>query len=115
MWHEVGMCIAIVPNRNSRPAVLLREGYREGGKVRNRTLANLSALPMDQVEAIRRILKGEKFVGLEDAFETISSFRHGHVKAVLLAMERLGVDKLIRHSALPTRMKMIHMQQWTGS
>ncbi len=89
------MYIAIVPNRNSKPAILLREGYREGGKVKNRTLANLSALPMDQVEAIRRVLKGEKLGGIDDAFETVTSFKHGHVKAVLSAMEKLGFDKLV--------------------
>jgi hypothetical protein len=55
----VAMHIEIVPNRNSKPAILLRESYREGKKVRKRTLGNLSKLPMDQVEAIRRILKGE--------------------------------------------------------
>jgi transposase len=89
------MYIAIIPNRNSPPAVLLREGYREGGKVKNRTLANLSSLPMDQVDAIRRVLKGEKLQDVDDVFETVSSFRHGHLKAVLLAMERLGLEKLV--------------------
>jgi transposase len=89
------MYIAIVPNRNSPPAVLLREGYREGGKVKNRTLANLSSLPMDQIDAIRRVLKGETLVGIDDVFETVCSFKHGHVKAVLLAMQKLGFDKLI--------------------
>jgi transposase len=92
---QVDMYIAVVPNRTSPPAVLLREGYREGGKVKNRTLANLSSLPMDQVEAIRRILKGEKLQAVDDVFETVSSFKHGHVKSVLLAMERLGFAKLI--------------------
>ncbi|MCU0663719.1 MAG: transposase, partial [Myxococcota bacterium] len=91
----VGMYIAIVPNRTSPPAVLLREGYREDGKVKNRTLANLSSLPMDQVEAIRRVLKGEKLVSVDDLFQTVSSAKHGHVKAVMLAMEKLGFDKLI--------------------
>lgn len=89
------MYIAIVPNRTSPPAVLLREGYRENGKVKNRTLANLSSLPMDTVDAIRRVLKGEKLVGLDDLFQTVSSAKHGHVKGVMLAMERLGFAKLI--------------------
>ena len=56
------MHIHIIPNRNSKPAVLLRESYRVGGNVRKRTLANLSKLPMDAVDAIKRILKGEKLV-----------------------------------------------------
>ena len=61
----VGMHIHIIPNRNSTPAVLLRESYRVGGNVRKRTLANLSKLPMDAVDAIRRILKGEKLVSVQ--------------------------------------------------
>ena len=56
------MYIAVIPNRASPPAILLREGFREGGKVKNRTLANLSKLPPEAIEAIRRVLKGEKLV-----------------------------------------------------
>ncbi|BBO93083.1 hypothetical protein DSCOOX_62630 [Desulfosarcina ovata subsp. ovata] len=52
------MHIEIVPNRGSKPAILLRESYREGKKVRKRTLGNISKLPMEQVEQIRQILKG---------------------------------------------------------
>jgi len=89
------MHIDIVPNRKSKPAVLLRESYRDGKTVRKRTLANLSCLPMDQVEAIRRILKGERLVSFDDAFETVSSRSHGHVKAVVSAMEKLGIKKLL--------------------
>ena len=51
------MYVDIVPNRNSRPAVLLREGWREGGRVRKRTLANLTDWPPEKVEALRRVLK----------------------------------------------------------
>ena len=98
----VGMHIHIVPNRNSKPAVLLRESYRVGGSVRKRTLANLSKLPMDAVDAIKRILKGEKLVSLGDAFEIVESGSrlHGHVDAVLSAMRQLGFEKLVasRHS-----------------
>jgi len=89
------MHIDVVPNRNSKPAVLLRESYREGTHVRKRTLANLSALPMDQVEAIRRVLKGEPLVSVEDRFEVVRSQHHGHVTAVLQAMARLGFAELI--------------------
>lgn len=92
---HVAMHIDIVPNRKSKPAVLLRESYRDGKTVRKRTLANLSALPMDQIEVIRRVLKGEKLVSIEDAFETVSSKTHGHVKAVLTTMEKLGIKKLL--------------------
>ena len=98
------MHIDIVPNRNSKPAVLLRESYRDAKskKPRKRTLANLSKLPSEQVDAIRRILKGQKLVSLEDAFEIVEngSRHHGHVDAVLSAMRQLGFEKLVgsRHS-----------------
>jgi len=89
------MHIDTIPNRNSRPAYLLRESVREGKRVRKRTLANLSSLPLDQIEAIRRILKGEKLGPVEDTLEVVRSRTHGHVEAVLTAMKRLGFDKLI--------------------
>ena len=89
------MHIDTIPNRNSRPAYLLRESVRDGKHVRKRTLANLSSLPLDQIEAIRRILKGEKLGPVEDGLEVVRSRGHGHVDAVLGAMRRLGFDKLI--------------------
>ena len=73
MSYLVSMHIDIVPNRNSPPAVLLRESFREGGKVRKRTLANLSALSAPQVDAIRRTLKGEKLVPVTDLFRVVRS------------------------------------------
>ena len=102
--YIVAMHIDIVPNRNSKPAVLLRESYRDAKskKPRKRTLANLSKLPSEQVDAIRRILKGQKLVSLEDAFKIVEngSRHHGHVDAVLSAMRQLGFEKLVgsRHS-----------------
>ena len=95
------MHIDVVPNRNSRPAVLLRESYREGGKVKKRTLANLSALPADQIEAIRGILRGEKLVPVTNLFKAVSSAQHGNVDAVRTAMLRLGFDSLL--SSRPCR------------
>ncbi len=89
------MYIETVRNRDSPPAILLREGWREGKKVRKRTLANLSHLPKHVVELIRRALKGETFVAVSDAFDVSKSPHHGHVKAVRTAMRRLGFDKLI--------------------
>jgi transposase len=93
----VGMYVATVPNRNSPPAILLREGYREGGKVKNRTLANLSKLPPAAVEAIRRVLKGEQLVSTDELFEIVEdgSPAHGNVEAVLTAMRRLGFAGLL--------------------
>ena len=89
------MHIDTIPNRNSRPAYLLRESVREGGRVRKRTLANLSSLALDQIEAIRRVLKGEKLGPLEDGLEVVRSLAHGHVAAVRSAMRRLGFDKAV--------------------
>ena len=91
------MYIATVPNRNSPPAILLRESYREQGKVKTRTLANLSMLPPQAVEVLRRTLKGEELVSAEDAFEIIEggSRFHGHIAAVLTSMKRLGFFELI--------------------
>jgi transposase len=89
------MHISIVPNRNSKPAVLLRESYREGKKVKKRTLANLSSLSMDQIDAIRHILKGEKLAPVDDLFEVGRSYHHGHVQAVTETMKRLGFSNLL--------------------
>jgi Transposase DDE domain len=95
------MYIDIVPNRGSPPAILLRESIRDGKRVRKRTIANLSALPIEQAEMIRRVLKGEKLGPLESALDVVRSAAHGHVEAVLTAMRRLSFDKLI--DAKPSR------------
>jgi transposase len=89
------MYITEVPNRKSPPAILLRESYRESGKVKTRTLANLSKLPAESIEVLKRSLKGEQLVPATEAFEAISSSHHGHVQAVLLAMQKLGFAELI--------------------
>jgi transposase len=95
------MHIDVVPNRNSNPAYLLRESYREGGRVKKRTLANLSSLPIEQIEWIRRILRGENLAPVETLFEAVASAHHGHVQAVLSAMKRLGFSALL--SSRPCR------------
>ena len=89
------MYIDIVPNRSSPPAILLRESIREGKRVRKRTIANLSALPIEQAEMIRRVLKGEKLGPMQSALEVLRSQHHGHVEAVRAAMKQLGFDRLI--------------------
>jgi len=93
--HNVDMHIHIVPNRAAAPTVLLRESYREGRKVKKRTLANLSALPMSQVEAIRAILRGDVLAPLAQAFEITRSQAHGHVQAVTAAIKRLGLAAVL--------------------
>ena len=91
------MYVAKVPNRGSPPAVLLRESYREAGKVKNRTLANLSAWPDAKVDALSRVLKGQPppAADLDGTFEITRSLPHGHVAAVLGTARRLGLDELI--------------------
>jgi hypothetical protein len=89
------MYIDLVPNRGSKPAILLRESIREGKCIRKRTIANLSALSLEQAEAIRLVLKGGQLVPADGSLECIRSLPHGHVEAVRTAMRRLGFDKLI--------------------
>ena len=74
---------------------LLRRSYREGGKVKNETLGNLSHLPESLIEIIRRSLQGETFVPLGQAFEVIDSRPHGHVQAVTQAMQRLDFASVL--------------------
>jgi len=90
------MYIESVPNRNSPPAILLRESYREDGKVKKRTLLNLTDWPTELVEGFRTLLKGGKAspVG-EEAIIVRRSFPHGHVAAVLGALRKIGLDRVL--------------------
>ena len=101
----VVMYVVRVPNRGSPPAILLRESYREAGKVKNRTLANLSAWPEAKVDALTRVLKGTPppAAGLDGAFEITRSLPHGHVAAVLGTARQLGLDELI--DPVPSRQR----------
>jgi transposase len=95
------MYISIIPNRNSPPAILLREGWREGNRVRQRTLANLSAWPPEKIETFRRLLRNEPLVSPHDLFRTQKTVPHGHVQAILQMIRKLELDRLI--SAQPGR------------
>jgi transposase len=98
------MYIETVPNRGSRPAILLREGWREGGKVKKRTIANLSDWPEHKVQALAAVLKGKSVVGdVEQAFDIVRSLPHGHVAAVLRTIEKIKLDQLISRSRGPER------------
>jgi len=92
------MYVATVPNRHSPPAILLRQSFRSDGKVRNRTLANLSHWPPAQVDALRAVLKGATSLAtpLPQAFDIVRSRPHGHVTAVLGTLHRLQLDHLIK-------------------
>lgn len=95
------MHIDVVPNRNSRPAYLLRESYREGKKVKKRTLANLSSLSDEQLMAIRAVLQGQQLRPVEALFEITDSRPQGQVEAVRVAMSKLGFPALL--AARPSR------------
>jgi transposase len=90
------MYIERVPNRNSPPAVLLRESYREGSKIRKRTLANLSKLPDTVVDNLKIVLKGGAAIeNLSNSFSVERSLPHGHVAAVLGTIKKLDLHNLI--------------------
>src|SRR5690348_497538 len=107
------MYITRVPNRASPPAVLLRESYREGGKVKNRTLANLSSWPEAKVEALSRALKGLPPAGLEGIVEVARSLPHGHVAAVLGTIRELGLEELI--DPAPSRQRDLVAAMFTAA
>ena len=89
------MYIESIPNRNSPPALLLREAWREGKRIRKRTIANLSQWPSEKVEAFRRLLRDEPMVVAQEAFVIEQSLAHGHVEAVLGTIKKLGLNELI--------------------
>ena len=105
MCTIVTMYIDIVPNRGSPPAILLRQGWRQGGKICKRTVANLSGWPSQQIDALRLLLKGEPMVSARQAFSVRRSLPHGHVEAILQAMDHLGVDRLI--ASRPSRQRSL--------
>jgi len=93
------MFIDTIPNRKSPPAVLLRESYREGGRVKKRTLANLSKLPQALIAGIAALLDGGKVSGkraAEPGFEIVRSLPHGHVAAVQAMIRKLGLERTSR-------------------
>jgi hypothetical protein len=93
------MFIDTIPNRTSPPAVLLRESYREGGRVKKRTLANLSKLPQALIDGIAALIDGAKVTGrreAEPAFEIVRSLPHGHVSAAQGMIRKLGLDRTLQ-------------------
>ncbi len=90
------MYVERIPNRNSPPAILLRESYRDGGKIKKRTLANLSDWPAAKIEALRRVLRGEAVAASDPkALTLLRSLPHGHVAAALGTLHKLGLDRLL--------------------
>jgi len=99
----VAMYVERIPNRGSPPAILLRQAWREGKKIRKRTLANLSDWPAAQIEALRKVLRGETLISPSDLFAVERSTPHGHVEAVLGTMRKLGLPALI--ASKPSRQR----------
>jgi hypothetical protein len=90
------MYVERIPNRASPPAILLRESYRDGDKIRKRTLANLSDWPALKIDALRRVLRGEAVAPVgREALSMQRSLPHGHVAAALGTLRRLGLDRLL--------------------
>ncbi len=92
------MYVESVPNRNSPPAILLRESSRIDGKIVKRTVANLSSWPAAQIDALRRVLKHESLVAPSDAFQILRSSPHGHVAAALGTLRRLALEPILSRS-----------------
>ncbi|XQD04988.1 IS1634 family transposase [Microcystis aeruginosa FACHB-524] len=108
----IAMYIEKVLNRNSPPAVLLRESYREGDQVKKRTLANLSKLPDDIIDNLKLALKGATLSmteGIPNHFEVIRSLPHGHVMAILETIKKLGLDKIISEKSSRIRNLVVAM------
>jgi hypothetical protein len=96
MWHDVAMYIESVPNRNSPPAILLRESYRDGGKIKKRTIANLSDWPTEIVEGLRTLLKGGKVAPADqESIIVRRALPHGHVAAMLGTLRGIGLDRVL--------------------
>src|SRR5437667_318150 len=93
------MYVAVVPNRGSPPAILLRESYREAGKTKNRTLANLSRWPAERIEQLRAVLRGDKLLPAVEAVEIVRALPHGHVLAALGAARRIALDAVLPRRA----------------
>jgi hypothetical protein len=104
---RLGFGLTVVPNRGSPPAILLRETYREDGKVKNRTLANLSKWKPQKIAALRAVLRDEQLMPASKpapagtgGFEILRSLPHGHVAAALGVARRLGLDPRLKTAAL---------------
>src|SRR5271166_946989 len=93
---RIAMYIETVPNRSSPPAILLREAWREDGKVKKRTLANLTAWPPELVEGFRTLLRGGKVIDPgREAMTVRRSLPHGHVAAALGTLRAIGLDRIL--------------------
>src|SRR5271170_4585437 len=93
------MYVAVIPNRGSPPAILLRESYREAGKTKNRTLANLSGWPAERIAQLRAVLRGDQLLPAAEAVEIVRALPHGHVLAALGTARRIALDTVLPRRA----------------
>jgi hypothetical protein len=98
------MYVARVPNRTSPPAYLLREGYREDGKVKSRTIANLSHWPLAKIARLRQVLRDEELPDGQEGLTMLRSLPHGHVAAVLGTARKIGLERLLAGARAPARL-----------
>ena len=98
------MYVERIPNRQSPPAILLRESYRDGNKFKRRTLANLSHWAPAKIEALRRVLRDEAVAPTEqDALTLLRSLPHGHVAAALGTLRKIGLDRVLSQGGVQAR------------
>src|ERR1700730_8811161 len=97
------MYVAVIPNRGSPPAILLRESYREAGKTKNRTLANLSGWPAERIEQLRAVLRGDKLLPAAAAVEIVRAPPHGPVLASQDDERCIALDAVLPRRAIPPR------------
>ena len=93
------MYVEVIPNRSSPPAILLRESYRDGDKIRKRTLANLSSWPAAKIEALRRVLRNEAPTAMDpQRLRVVRSLPHGHIALALGLLRKLRLDRILSQS-----------------
>src|ERR1700719_2008555 len=110
------MYVEHIPNRNSPPAILLRESYREGDKFKRRTLANLSDWPAAKIEALRRVLRDEAVVRADQqALTLVRSLPQGHVAAALGMLRKLGLDRILSQGGRQPRREVARCIAMIGS
>src|SRR6202045_4294308 len=101
------MYVAVIPNRGSPPAILLRESYREAGKTKNRTLANLSRWPAERIEQLRAVLHGDQLLPAAEAVEIVRALPHGHVLAALGIARCIALDAVLPRRAPQRRRDLV--------
>src|ERR1700739_690843 len=89
------MYVAVIPNRGSPPAILLRESYREASKTKNRTLANLSRWPAERIDQLRAVRRGDKLLPAVEAGQIVRALPHGRVLAALGTARRIALEAVL--------------------